>query len=100
MAARARTFHKAEEAAEALNETEERDSLPRVNYLLMVLIPFKKNSFYADIMIDVQTRNYRTLMERPFYSSLMVYVRRKTVKEFYSRQIFLQFVIIVCAMTS
>ena len=76
MAAGSLEFHKAVGAAEeALSQTEERDSLPRVIYLLIALIPLKKSSLYADIMIGVQPRNYHTPMERPFYTYLMVYVR-------------------------
>jgi hypothetical protein len=60
MAAGSRTFHKAEEAVETLSDIEERDSLPRVIYLVIVLIPLKKSASYADIMIGVQTRNYPT----------------------------------------
>jgi hypothetical protein len=64
-----------EKTVEALSETEERDSLPRVIYFLAVLILFEKSSFYADIMIDVQTRNDSIAIVHPFKTSPVMCAR-------------------------
>lgn len=64
-----------EKTVEALSETEERDSLLRVIYFLAVLILFEKSSFYADNMIDVQTRNDSIAIEHPFKTSPVMCAR-------------------------